>query len=407
MNPSRHEIGIVGGGLAGASAALAFAQAGFDTVHIAAPHRHDGRSTALIGPSVRFLERLGIVQALEERAQPMFAMRLVDDTGRLLRAAPVEFRAAEIGLPYFGLNVLNRELLETLTQESGKVADRLTHVEEPVVSVDLEPERATVRTESGRTISCRLLVGSDGRHSVVRTAMQAPVRTWSYPQVALVLNFGHQRDHEGISTEFHTATGPFTQVPLPGRRSSLVWVETPDEALRLKDLRVEDISREVERRLHSILGAVEVEEPIQSFPLSGASVSRLSGLRSALVGEAAHVFPPIGAQGLNLGIRDVEALLDVALDHRDDPGGTAMLAAYEARRRADVATRTAAVDLLNRSLLTGFLPVQAARAIGLGALASVPALRHALMREGVQPGSALAGIAARVRSLLPGQRASG
>ncbi len=93
-----------------------------------------------------------------------------------------------------------------------------------------------------------------------------PVRTWSYPQVALVLNFGHQRDHEGISTEFHTPTGPFTQVPLPGRRSSLVWVETPDEAIRLKDLPVEQLSREVERRLHSILGAVEVEEPIQSFP---------------------------------------------------------------------------------------------------------------------------------------------
>lgn len=407
MTPSRHEIGIVGGGLAGASAALAFAQAGFDTVHIAAPHRHDGRSTALIGPSVRFLETLGIVRALEGRAQPMFAMRLVDNTGRLLRAAPVEFRAAEIDLPYFGLNVLNRDLLDTITEESGKVATHLTRVEEPVVSVELDDERAVVRTESGRTISVRLLVGSDGRHSVVREAMGVPVRTWSYPQIALVLNFGHQRDHEGISTEFHTPTGPFTQVPLPGLRSSLVWVETPDEAIRLKDLPVELLSREVERRLHSILGAVEVEEPIQSFPLSGASVARLSGRRCALVGEAAHVFPPIGAQGLNLGIRDVDALLTSALESRDDPGGAAMLAAYETRRRTDVATRTAAVDLLNRSLLTGFLPVQAARALGLGALASVPVLRHALMREGVEPGSALAGIASRVRSLLPGQRASG
>lgn len=407
MNPSRHEICVVGGGLAGASAALAFAQAGFDTVHIAAPSRTDGRSTALIGPSIRFLERLGVLPALEGRAQPMFAMRLVDDTGRLLRAATVEFRAAEIGLPYFGLNVLNADLLETLRAQGDVYSDRLLRIDEPVVSVDLDQDHATVVTDSGRSIVCRLLVGSDGRNSVVRAAMQAPVRAWSYPQVALVLNFGHQKGHDGVSTEFHTVTGPFTQVPLPGHRSSLVWVETPENADRLKALSTERLSEEVERRLHSILGAVTVEDPVQSFPLSGASVGRLAARRCALVGEAAHVFPPIGAQGLNLGLRDVEALLACAMEHRDDPGGAGMLAAYEARRRTDVATRTAAVDLLNRSLLTGFLPVQALRAVGLGTLAAVPALRHALMREGVEPGAGLAGALGRVRTLLPGQRASG
>ncbi len=237
--------------------------------------------------------------------------------------------------------------------------------------------------------------------------MQVPIRVWSYPQVALVLNFAHQREHEGVSTEFHTVTGPFTQVPLPGRRSSLVWVETPDAAALLKDLAADRLSLEVERRMHSILGAVEVDGPVQSFPLSGTSVSQLAGRRCALVGEAAHVFPPIGAQGLNLGLRDVETLLACATDHRDDPGGTSMLAAYESRRRADVATRTTAVDLLNRSLLTSFLPVQALRAVGLGTLAAVPTLRHALMREGVEPGSAMGAMLGRMRSLLPGQRASG
>nr|WP_279478650.1 UbiH/UbiF family hydroxylase [Aureimonas sp. SK2] len=407
MNSSRHDIGIVGGGLAGATAALAFAQAGFDAVHIAAPARMDGRSTALIGPSIRFLERLGVLSGLEDRTQPMFAMRLIDDTGRLLRAAPVEFRAAEIELPYFGLNVLNHELLEALRASGAALGERVQRIEEPAVEVTLGEDRATVRTESGRTVSCRLVVGADGRQSVVRTAMQVPMRSWTYPQVALVLNFRHQRDHEGVSTEFHTVTGPFTQVPLPGRRSSLVWVETPENAAVLKDLPADRLSAEVERRMHSILGAVEVEEPVQSFPLSGASVQRLSGQRCALVGEAAHVFPPIGAQGLNLGLRDVEALLASVEAHRDDPGGVAMLAAYEARRKTDVATRTAAVDMLNRSLLTSLLPIQAIRAVGLGALATVPTLRHVLMREGVEPGSALGAVLGRARKLLPGRRASG
>ncbi|RIY01611.1 UbiH/UbiF family hydroxylase [Aureimonas flava] len=407
MNPSRHEIGIVGGGLAGASAALAFARAGFDTVHVAAPASADGRSTALIGPSVRFLERLDVLAALDGRAQPMFAMRIVDDTGRLLRAATVEFRAAEIDLPYFGLNVLNRDLLDVVRAEGDRLPGRLRRIEETVAAVELDADHATLVTDAGRTVACRLLIGSDGRRSVVREAMGAPARSWSYPQVALVLNFEHQREHEGVSTEFHTASGPFTQVPLPGRRSSLVWVETPEEAARLKDLPLDRLSDEVERRMHSILGSVSVEAPVQSFPLSGASVMRLAGQRCALVGEAAHVFPPIGAQGLNLGLRDAEALLACAEAHRDDPGGAAMLADFEARRRADVATRTAAVDLLNRSLLTGFLPVQALRAVGLGALAALPVLRHALMREGVEPGSAVAGMMARARALLPGQRASG
>lgn len=407
MNPSRHDIGIVGGGLAGASAALAFARAGFDTVHVALPPRADGRSTALIGPSIRFLERLGVLPMPQGGSQPMYAMRLVDDTGRLLRAATVEFRAAEIDLPYFGLNVLNEDLLEALRTQAERLADRLVRIKEAVSSVELDDDRATLVTEGGRRVACRLLVGSDGRHSVVRTAMQVPARSWSYPQVALVLNFRHQREHEGVSTEFHTVTGPFTQVPLPGRRSSLVWVETPETAAILKDLPPERLSAEVERRMHSILGAVEVDGPVQSFPLSGASVGRLAGQRCALVGEAAHVFPPIGAQGLNLGLRDVEALLACAEENRDDPGGAAMLAAYEARRRTDVISRTTAVDLLNRSLLTGLLPVQALRAVGLGTLAAVPALRHALMREGVEPGSAVEAMVGRVRKLLPGRRASG
>src|SRR5690606_14555723 len=121
-------------------------------------------------------------------------------------------------------------------------------------------------------------------------------------------------------------------------------------------------------------------------PLSGMTATRFSASRVVLIGEAAHLFPPIGAQGLNLGYRDVAALRDVLEAHDRDPGAFDRLAAYERARRADVLSRTAAVDALNRTLLTGFLPVQALRGLGLFLLDRVPALRQAVMRQGVAPG---------------------
>jgi 2-octaprenyl-6-methoxyphenol hydroxylase len=187
-------------------------------------------------------------------------------------------------------------------------------------------------------------------------------------------------------------TGPFTQVPLPGRMSSLVWVETPEAAELIVDLKPERLERMIEEHLHSILGAVTLAGPVQRFPLSGATATRMTAPRVALVGEAAHVFPPIGAQGLNLGLRDAAAVVAAAAASRDDPGQPSALARYERARHGDVASRTVGVDLLNRSLLAGFLPAQAARTIGLSVLAAVPLLRRFAMREGVSPGAGIFGI---------------
>src|SRR6185312_4732740 len=130
----------------------------------------------------------------------------------------------------------------------------------------------------------------------------------------------HTREHGDISTEFHTETGPFTQVPLPGRRSSLVWVVRPQTAAGLMEMRDGVISEEIERRMQSMLGKVEVEPGRQVYPLSSAMPSRFGARRVALVGEAAHVFPPIGAQGLNLGLGDAAALVEKIAANPADPG---------------------------------------------------------------------------------------
>jgi 2-octaprenyl-6-methoxyphenol hydroxylase len=175
-------------------------------------------------------------------------------------------------------------------------------------------------------------------------------------------------------------------VPLPGNRSSLVWVVTPQQAAELTTLPLEDLSRRVEDRMQSMLGTVTVSNDVQTWPLSSMSAHRYGKDRVALVGEAGHGFPPIGAQGLNLSLRDIIVLTELlgTLTGKTIPGDAG--STFDRRRRADVISRTLSVDLLNRSLLSSLLPVQMARAAGLHVLSSVGPLRGLVMREGIEPG---------------------
>jgi len=208
----------------------------------------------------------------------------------------------------------------------------------------------------------------------------------TYRQTALTFNLGHSRPHHDASTEFHTETGPFTLVPLPGQRSSLVFVVDPADAPCLSRLSNPELAAEIERRSHSILGKIAVEPGRGVFQLTVETAARLGAGRVALIGEAAHVIPPIGAQGLNLGLRDAATISElVVAAHRrgEDVGG--LTDRYEHMRRADVTSRALAVDLLNRSLLSDFLPLQGARGLGLFLMERMGPLRRAIMHEGIEP----------------------
>jgi 2-octaprenyl-6-methoxyphenol hydroxylase len=385
------EVVVVGGGPAGLTAAIALAGAGVATALVAGrPREADNRTTALLAGSVTALETLDIWRRCRAQAAALRVMRIVDDTGRLLRAPEVRFEADEIGLTAFGYNIENRPLLAAMMERTRELS-ALTLVSEDAIAIEIGDQAVTVRLDGGESIVGRLLIGADGRHSRCRAAAGIETERWRYPQAALTFTLRHGRPHQDISTEFHTETGPFTLVPLPGLRSSLVFVTDPEEAAHAAALPAAELAAEIERRSHSILGKIEVEPDHGVFALA-VERARLFGTgRVALVGEAAHVIPPIGAQGLNLGLRDAATIGELAVAaHREgrDPGADELTARYEHVRRADVMSRTLAVDLLNRSLLSDFLPLQGARGLGLTLLQQIGPLRRAAMREGVAPAAA-------------------
>jgi 2-octaprenyl-6-methoxyphenol hydroxylase len=341
---------------------------------------------------VTALETLGVWPRCRDHAAPLRVMRIVDDTGRLWRAPEVRFEAAEIDLDAFAWNIENRHLVAALW-ERVPAAPSLTHLATSAASLRIGPSGVTVALTDGGALQCQLVIAADGRNSVCRAAAGIAMDSRSYPQTALTFTLAHTRPHNDISTEFHTAHGPFTLVPLSGLRSSLVWVAASDEAQRVGALIGATLDAEIERRAHSILGKVQVEPGAGAFPMEVATARTFGAGRVALVGEAAHVFPPIGAQGLNLGLRDAVAIAEIAGDiHRGggDLGDAA--AVYDRRRRTDITGRTVAVDLLNRSLLSDFLAVQGLRGLGLYALDRIGPLRRAAMREGVAPHVGLPGL---------------
>jgi len=379
---------VVGGGPAGLTAAVALAEGGVVTVLAGKkPAQGDNRTTALLASSVTALETLGVWELCRERSAPLRFLRIVDDTGRLWRAPEVKFDAEEIGLEAFGWNIENRVLVEALTRRAQALTN-LTLIEDEVLGVAVADDHGAVTLAHNGTLTAPLIVGADGRRSLTREAALIDIDERRYPQTALTVCFRHTRPHHDTSTEFHTPSGQCTVVPLPGNRASLVWVLGPHVAEEIAALDDAALSLAIEGATHSILGKIAVEPGRGLFPLAIVTASRFGRNRVALVGEAAHVIPPVGAQGLNLGLRDAATIAELAIAaHRDghDIGGELVLERYETMRRADVGSRTVAVDLLNRSLLTDLLPVQSIRGLGLYMLDRIGPLRRAVMREGVAP----------------------
>ena len=382
------EVVVVGGGPAGLVCAIALKTARVDVLLVAPRPPEDHRTTALLAGSVTALTTLGAWEDCRAHAAPLVSIRIVDSTRRLVRAPEVMFRAEEIGLDAFGCNVENRHLVAALTARAAAL--EVARIEAAADAVTSGADEVTIAV-ADNTVRAKLVIGADGARSLCRAAAGIGTDRRAYPQTALTLNLAHDRPHRSGATEFHTEHGPLTLVPLPGGRSSVVCVLSPNDADTLSKMTDEELSGEIERRAHSLLGKMRAEPGRGVFPLATETAHAFARARIALVGEAAHVVPPIGAQGLNLGLRDAATVAEIVADARGqgvDLGATAILNRYDRARRADATSRRIAVDLLNRSLLTDFLPVQSVRGLSLFLVDRVGSLRRALMREGVAPRAA-------------------
>lgn len=387
------EIAIVGAGPAGLAAAILLGMAERPTVladRPAPPGVEDLRTSALMQASVQLLRHMGVWPEIAPHAAPLWVMRLIDDTGRKISARDVDFDARELGQEPFGWNIPNSILVAALKKRCGALPSvevretaglaGLDHAGDDIVLRFADPGEAKLRA--------RVVIGSDGRNSVVRSQSGITTRKWRYNQTAVVCTFDHELEHDGISTEFHRPAGPLTLVPLGPKRSSLVWIETPSRAQDLLGFDDAAFRNALVSATHHAFGRITAATKRQAFPITGLTVRRFAKNRAMLVGEAAHVLPPIGAQGLNLGLRDgalAVELIERACAQGNDPGDDAVMNAYDARRRRDVLPRIVAIDLLNRSLMSELLPFQGLRSAGMFALDKIGPLRRAVMSQGIAP----------------------
>lgn len=375
---------VVGGGLAGLAAAVAVARAGLETVHLVPKGPPDRRTSALMLPSVAYLQSAGLVPDPAAIGHPLSRIRIIDATKRLVRAPETLFDSAEIGQTAFGWNFPNVKLAEAF--EAARAAlPNLATIETTLDDVETGLDGASLVLGNGESLRARLVVGADGKKSKVRETAGFRAREHGFTQAALVCDLGLERSIGGTSIEFHYENGPFTLVPAGGNRANLVWI---DERTALKAAqeggkdRLAALFREKSQRL---FGSVELLTPAHMFLLSTLTVDKAGKDGVVLVGEAAHAFPPIGAQGLNLGLRDVADLAAAlaAADLTDPNFARAVSEDYARRRAADLARTGTLVDALFRSLLAEFLPSQAVRSGGLWALKLLPPLRRAAFDVGM------------------------
>ncbi len=390
------DILISGGGVAGLTAAAAFGSAGFSVVIVdpeppvttMEAEGADLRSTAFLQPSLPVLQAAGLWSRLEPFAAPLQIMRIIDAGGEVAEPRIIkDFDATDISDQPFGWNLPNWLLRREM---SARLAD--------LPNVSFRPGLATTalltrETEALATLSdgtrlgAKLVIAADGRNSFVREALGIPVKTTRYGQKALAFAVTHPIPHRNISTEVHRSGGPFTLVPLPDRDgmpcSAVVWMETGPNAERLAALPAAEFEAEMNTRSCHILGPLTLISRRSLWPIITQSAARMSGERTALMAEAAHVLPPIGAQGLNMSIADLNALLSLAEANRDDIGSATMLDAYHRARHLDITARLTGIDALNRASMMGAQGLRDLRATALDALYSVAPLRKTLMRAGL------------------------
>jgi 2-octaprenyl-6-methoxyphenol hydroxylase len=380
----RYDVVIAGGGMVGASLALALQPLGLRVAMVEPVARHagsqpsfDDRSTALSRSSQRMFEALGVWDAIEEAAAPITAIH-VSDRGRFGFA---HIDAEEQGVEALGHVVINRVL-------GGVIADALNAGDGPdvlcparIVEARLGPEQATVGLDDGRTLAARLLVAADGAASAVRSMAGIAVRKTDYGQRAVIGNLRTGKPLAGRAYERFTEAGPLAILPVAGERAAFVWNVPEADAERRLGLGDAAFLAELQRVFGYRLGEFSHVGERASYPLMLTRAARLTAQRVVLVGNAAHGLHPAAAQGFNLGLRDVAALCDCLADAPGDAGAATLIGRYAAWRRRDQQKLVRFTDGLVRLFGSASPPLRVARGVAMAGFDLVPGVRRLFARH--------------------------
>lgn len=390
------DILISGGGVAGLTAACALGSAGFAVICVdpnpPVTERDatgaDLRTTAFLQPARDVLNQAGLWDRLAPHAAPLQVMRIVDAGG----VDPVarlthDFNASDISDAPFGWNLPNWLLRREMVARIAELPNVTFLAGIGATDLLTRDTGVQVRLSDGRVIRAKLVIAADGRNSPMRRAAGIGAKIYRYGQKALAFAVTHDAPHENISTEIHRTGGPFTLVPLPdyeGRPSSaVVWMERSPEATRLFHLDVPRFEQEMTERSAGLYGPLRLASKRTIWPIISQIAHSLTAQRLALMAEAAHVVPPIGAQGLNMSLTDLRVLRDLVADHPDDIGQEAVLRAYARARHGDIALRVSGIDALNRASMVAAQPLRDMRMRALDTLYSVSPIRRLLMQTGL------------------------
>lgn len=383
------DVVLSGGGPAGSSLALILARAGMNIVLIdpeppVVIDKPTGRTAALLNTSINVLKAAGIWDDLKDNVTPLKTMRIVDAQDK---DAGVTFHADEINADQFGFNIPNA-LLKSAALLRIQNTQNMTLLTDKLQDYVVDGQRVIATTEGGHTINASLIIGTDGRNSRVRMIAGIDVDTHDYGQSAITCLITHTKPHHSTSTEFHRAGGPFTFVPMPGNQSSVVWVEKTDDVQNFLSLKKQEFEQALQDRSQGLLGTISLASKPESWPLMYLSADKVTGNRAAIAAEAAHVMSPLGAQGLNLSLRDVAGLAETMIDAArlgEDIGGELVLARYESRRHLDLLTRTKGIDVYNRLVAHDVSFLQDLRRLGIKGLDRIAPIKHLAMEHGLAP----------------------
>lgn len=381
------DVIILGGGLVGLTLAIALERHGLTAAVIdpldpekALAAGFDGRASAIASASWRMLDALGISESLKPHGCAIHRIEVRDG----LQKNALDFTTPEDDEP-LGYMLENRALRQALREAALPAKGIALHMPDRAARVERDEAGVRVTLASGKPLKGQLLLACEGRKSPTREAAGIRVAKWDYGHTAIISAFDHSEDHHNIAHEIFYPAGPFALLPLnPGTRSALVWTVSPKDAVGVLALSERAFLAEVSKRAGGLLGEISLAAPRSSYPLDFHHATRITAKRLALVGDAAHGSHPIAGQGLNLGFRDVAALVEVLVDGARlglDLGDAQLLARYERWRSVDTLAVSLATDTLTRLFGIPGKPAAAIRRFGLGAVQKLPPLKALFMAE--------------------------